>query len=587
MGAYVLWDILYGWMVREIDVREMAWIQTLPALIEYPENTREAMKRIGNAEPSRMAQSLARSVIRPYLEASSGAEIDMEAPTPTPWRTQDPWELTESPLSPAMSHEASKFARSKGQRRAQWAEKPIPSVQYEQKPIARNPRNEPHGGAANRWDSREAKWNRGDKEGWYQSIKNADGRDVQREQSTTTKQLLEQTASKLEKLTMGKTVAQMGKKTASDTAGTPAWTSRNRHKAMKEDPVLKKTRVVVEGAARSVRTTTKYTGNWIEYLAFCVDLEEEDPFMKGKSKELQELLIHFALERYHYYGNKHGTIRNYMYGIRWHFLAESLECPLKGKPRLDIVLEGIKKLNGAISRKEPITVEMVTDIWIEAIKSRDVKIIGIGVAVVLAFFFMLRVGEFAAQDQKTWIEYILLREQLKFYKKGKEVAWHEEPDEIGLHCSGEKVSSEPWFRNHFTTGQELCPVKAAVLWFSLTAHKVAASAPLFMIPAENQTQKGAMLTRMDIARAVTAAAIKNGQKGASFGSHSLRIGGATALLRCGASSDVVKLLGRWKSDAFRIYTRHTRAVMTGVARDMCSTVLGYTGAIEAGAMAVR
>ena len=69
------------------------------------------------------------------------------------------------------------------------------------------------------------------------------------------------------------------------------WSSKNRHKAIADDPVLNKVRLVVEKAARSTRTTTKYTGNWVEYLAHCVGVDVEDPFMQGKPRELQELLI--------------------------------------------------------------------------------------------------------------------------------------------------------------------------------------------------------------------------------------------------------------------------------------------------------
>ena len=35
--------------------------------------------------------------------------------------------------------------------------------------------------------------------------------------------------------------------------------------------------------------------------------------------------------------------------------------------------------------------------------------------------------------------------------------------------------------------------------------------------------------------------------------HSFRIGGTTELLLCGVPPDVVKMMGRWKSDAFLIY----------------------------------
>ena len=38
-----------------------------------------------------------------------------------------------------------------------------------------------------------------------------------------------------------------------------------------------------------------------------------------------------------------------------------------------------------------------------------------------------------------------------------------------------------------------------------------------------------------------------------YGTHSLRRGGATWALKCGLSSDVIKLLGDWKSNAYQVY----------------------------------
>jgi hypothetical protein len=42
---------------------------------------------------------------------------------------------------------------------------------------------------------------------------------------------------------------------------------------------------------------------------------------------------------------------------------------------------------------------------------------------------------------------------------------------------------------------------------------------------------------------------------AHYGTHSLRIGGATALFAAGASETVIRTMGRWSSDCFRIYVR--------------------------------
>ena len=41
----------------------------------------------------------------------------------------------------------------------------------------------------------------------------------------------------------------------------------------------------------------------------------------------------------------------------------------------------------------------------------------------------------------------------------------------------------------------------------------------------------------------------------AFSTHSLRIGGATALFAAGASPTVIRTMGRWSSDCYRLYVR--------------------------------
>ena len=117
------------------------------------------------------------------------------------------------------------------------------------------------------------------------------------------------------------------------------------------------------------------------------------------------------------------------------------------------------------------------------------------------------------------------------------------------------MSNQPWYRNHFATGAELCPVKARVGWFCLVGGKVAGGCPLFTIAPETGewVQPGEMadslcVTRSDICQAIKAAAVANGDKVASYSSHSGRVGGATLLLQTGASVGTIKLAGRLRGD---------------------------------------
>ena len=62
------------------------------------------------------------------------------------------------------------------------------------------------------------------------------------------------------------------------------------------------------------------------------------------------------------------------------------------------------------------------------------------------------------------------------------------------------------------------------------------------------------MTRDDVNKFIQKASFAAGIKD-HMSSHSCRIGGATALAAAGFSEEQIRLLGRWVSDCFRIYTR--------------------------------
>ena len=89
----------------------------------------------------------------------------------------------------------------------------------------------------------------------------------------------------------------------------------------------------------------------------------------------------------------------------------------------------------------------------------------------------------------------------------------------------------------------------------LVVDPVAASAaevtPMFRVPATNEPLRTAAVR--DLVRSLMQAI---GEADPSqFGTHSLRIGGATALFVAGADETVIRTMGRWSSDCYRLYVR--------------------------------
>ena len=74
--------------------------------------------------------------------------------------------------------------------------------------------------------------------------------------------------------------------------------------------------------------------------------------------------------------------------------------------------------------------------------------------------------------------------------------------------------------------------------------------PLFRDPASNRP-----LSYELVLQTVKTLMVSIGEDPDQFGTHSLRIGGATALFAMGASETLIRTMGRWSSDLHRLYTR--------------------------------
>lgn len=80
--------------------------------------------------------------------------------------------------------------------------------------------------------------------------------------------------------------------------------------------------------------------------------------------------------------------------------------------------------------------------------------------------------------------------------------------------------------------------------------RLAANTPLFRNP-----ETGKALRTDEILHWTKRIALQMGENPNEFGTHSYRITGATALFAAGATETVIRTLGRWSSDLYRLYVR--------------------------------
>ena len=78
---------------------------------------------------------------------------------------------------------------------------------------------------------------------------------------------------------------------------------------------------------------------------------------------------------------------------------------------------------------------------------------------------------------------------------------------------------------------------------------------------------GKPLSRSSCLKHLHAALSKMGYNHKNFNTHSFRIGAATSAAHAGISTSLIKVLGRWRSDAYRRYTRsHGHAIRAAATK---------------------
>ena len=134
------------------------------------------------------------------------------------------------------------------------------------------------------------------------------------------------------------------------------------------------------------------------------------------------------------------------------------------------------------------------------------------------------------------------------------------------------------WRNHFRVAEaavgtgdaRLCVVEALEIYEGWARERFSGARmydPLFAF------DDAKLVTRADVQRIVMQSAVAEGVDPDDLGSHSLRIGGASALYAAFKDTALVQRWGRWNSDAFQGYLWEARDMAEGVASSMAAADL--------------
>lgn len=256
---------------------------------------------------------------------------------------------------------------------------------------------------------------------------------------------------------------------------------------------------------------------------------------------------------------RHQTMKSYLSTVR-HL---QIECGcgdprVESMPRLELILRGVKREQAGVEKRTrlpitPLVLERLHRVWSQ--DSSDLDAIMMWAVCCVGFVGFLRSGEMTSPDSGPFDP----SQHLSFNDVSIDNV--DNPQSISLRIKQSKTDP---FRQGATihlskTDRLLCPVSALLAYM---VWRGKGEGPLFL-------QKGGQpLTRSHLVAHLRRALSEAGFDPEKCAGHSFRIGAATTAAACGVPVDVVKTLGRWKSQAYQLYIRIPDSQLSAISNSL-------------------
>jgi hypothetical protein len=235
--------------------------------------------------------------------------------------------------------------------------------------------------------------------------------------------------------------------------------------------------------------------------------------------------------------------------------------------RLQCQLQGYSKLNPPPTRVKPIPFQIIHHVIQHCYGTTDARMHTLAHMVTLAFFFLLRPGEYAYTDNEEAAPFRLCDIHLLHNSTRLDVfRCPEHQLTTATHVALEFTKQKNGVRGELvglgrSAHPYLCPVKV-MIWriVHLRIHRAHPTMPIYQYHTTTTWQH---IATTDITRQLRAATTVLGQAvgitPADISVRSLRSSGAMALLCAEVDTDRIRLLGRWRSDEMLRYL-HVQAL---------------------------
>lgn len=212
------------------------------------------------------------------------------------------------------------------------------------------------------------------------------------------------------------------------------------------------------------------------------------------------------------------------------------------------IMRGLKRsmsVGGTATTRYPVTLYHIHHLLLGAMALPQTQRANFKAAILLAFFGLLRVSEFTT-DATVDVDRHALRRDIVFLPNiatTTHINFNIKASKCDQFREGVTITI-PATHDHST-----CPVRA--LQWLYTTDPQPADHPLFDFRRDGSPNR--KTTRSSFTALCNSLFTSQGISSMHLKPHSFRQGGATALVKAGAPPSIIKVIGRWKSDAWLAY----------------------------------
>ena len=318
------------------------------------------------------------------------------------------------------------------------------------------------------------------------------------------------------------------------------------------------------GLAPTTRST--YSAGWKRFTSFCAEFG----LLSTPASEHTLLLFVTSLAVSNL---SYGTIKVYLSAVRHIHVLSGFHTDLNNQftPRLQLALVGIKRSQAAASPQRtrlPITLQIMQKAKHLLSQKSSYDNTMLWAACCLAFFGFLRVSEFTVPTQHDYDASTHLS------LSDISVDNRNNPQLIKVHIKQSKTDPFRQGTDIYlgATDNSICPISGLIPYLSIRG---AQPGPLFI------TKDHRYLTRLLFSQKLDTLLDHLQINTQQYNTHSFRIGAATTAAQALIPDAHIKMLGRWRSDAYQQYIRTPPRQLAHLSKRLVSAPISQGGSSHA------